>query len=146
MSGGLKSLLKSGLMLWIVWLGACAYHADKGTMYQQLGEKQGITGVVDKLLVLIARDELLNKRFVDVDIPIFREHLIEQLCQVADGPCEYTGGTMSEVHRGLNISDSEFNRLVTHLREAMTQQQIPYVTQNRLLSTLAPMHSEVTYQ
>ncbi|GAA4356837.1 group 1 truncated hemoglobin [Kangiella marina] len=150
MSVSILRQLRAGLL--VVALGvlssavmSCAYH-QKPSLYQQLGEKEGIANVVDNLALLIASDPMLRPRFVDVDLFLFRTHLIEQLCKVSNGPCEYTGGSMKEVHRGLDISDAEFNRLVTHLREAMTKEQIPYVAQNELLSKLAPMHSDVTYQ
>ncbi|RDX35786.1 group 1 truncated hemoglobin [Kangiella sp. HD9-110m-PIT-SAG07] len=142
----MMSLVRATALFAIIMLGACTFHQAGDDLYQQLGEKEGISHVVDNLIVLIAEDDELKSRFVDVDIPLFRKHLIQQLCQVANGPCEYSGGNMTDVHRGLAITDAEFNQLVTHLRLAMSQQNIPYTAQNHLLSKLAPMHSEVTYQ
>lgn len=125
---------------------SCATQGSNQELYQQLGKQKGITTIVDRLIVNIAQDDLIRPRFVDVDIDLFREHLIEHFCQLSGGPCEYTGGEMSEVHRGLDINDAEFNRLVVLLRRAMNTEDVSYQAQNHLLSILAPMYRDITYQ
>ncbi len=142
------NLLKGccAFLLFACLLSCTPLKPKQSDLFQQLGQQQGISGIVDQLILNIAKDELIRQRFVDVDISLFREHLIEHFCAISGGPCDYTGGEMAEVHRGLNINDAEFNRLVELLRNAMNKESISYKAQNHLLSILARMYYDVTYQ
>lgn len=53
---------------------------------------------------------------------------------------------MSEVHRGMHLSDAQFNVLVEDFTAAMTSLHLPVLVQNRLLKRLAAQHGQVTYQ
>jgi hemoglobin len=81
--------------------------------------------------------------FKDTDIERFRRLLIEQLCQLAGGPCQYTGASMQESPTGFHITPADFDNLVNHFIQVMTAQNIPVATQNALLAKLAPMYSDV---
>lgn len=113
------------------------------SLYQQLGEEVGIAAITDGLLHQIEHDPLIVGHFRDTDIPRFRRLLIEQLCELSGGPCQYSGATMEESHTGLHLTTRDFDRLVNHLITAMQQQKVPYGAQNRLLAMLAPMYPEV---
>ncbi|TNC91538.1 MAG: hypothetical protein CSH36_09170 [Thalassolituus sp.] len=75
-----------------------------------------------------------------------REKLEEQLCMVSDGPCEYTGDSMEDVHAGMQITTGEFNRVVELLQNAMNQAGVAYPVQNRLIKRLAPMRPEIIHR
>jgi hemoglobin len=72
-----------------------------------------------------------------------KEQLVEQLCQVAGGPCAYKGADMKSAHVNLDITKAHFNALVEVLQLSMDARQIPFRTQNQLLALLAPMHRDV---
>ena len=72
-----------------------------------------------------------------------RDKLVEQFCVEAGGPCEYTGDSMEESHKGLNISRADFNALVEDLIEAMEAEGVAVPVQNRLLARLAPMRGQI---
>lgn len=124
---------------------ACS-SAPQGSLYQQLGGATAISNIVDGLLVKIEQDPRIVHHFKDTDIERFRSKLIEQLCQVSDGPCQYTGSTMQESHTGFHITAADFDRLVQHLIDVMTELQVPLAVQNDLLARLAPMYKDVTYR
>lgn len=91
----------------------------------------------------MAEDLRIVKRFANADIAKLQTLLEEQICDVADGPCTYSGRDMLETHRGMKIREAEFNALVEDLQLAMTQLSIPNGTQNELLAKLAPMHRDI---
>lgn len=62
------------------------------------------------------------------------------------GPCEYTGDPMHVVHKGLNITERQFNAVVEDLQEAMVRLRLPEPAQNRLLARLAPLRGEIIYR
>ena len=50
----------------------------------------------------------------------------EQICNITDGGCEYTGQTMERSHRGLELTTLHFNALVENMQKAMRDNDIPY--------------------
>lgn len=124
-------------------IAACSTTPTQPTLYERLGEQDGITTIVDNLLFEIGSNDTLLPFFAETDIDRFREKLIEQLCQVSDGPCDYTGDSMAQVHAGMELNDSHFNALVTDLVVAMDEAGVPTGAQNDLLARLVPMYDEV---
>jgi hemoglobin len=129
-----------GLLL----LAACAgTSGNNGDLYRDLGGHEGIVAIVDRFLVELSDDPIVADDFRDSDIERFREKLIEQLCNLSGGPCEYTGDTMTQVHNGMGVDDAEFNHLVQDLIDAMNHVGTSPGAQNRLLALLAPMHGDI---
>ncbi|MDI3356594.1 group 1 truncated hemoglobin [Pseudomonas sp. UYIF39] len=125
-------------------LSACVQQPPKDdSLYRDLGERPGITRIVEGMLLKIARDERIVERFRKIDIQRLRDKLIEQFCVDAGGPCVYTGDSMAESHKGQNVSRSDFNALVEDLIAAMDEQGISVPVQNRLIARLAPMRPDV---
>lgn len=137
--------LGAAMFIGMLVLAGCASQSQS-TLYQQLGGEAGLTALVDNLLHKMASDEQIARYFRDTDIQLFRQGLIDKLCVVADGPCEYSGDTMRNSHKGFNISQADFDALVQHLIYAMQEENIPIATRNELLSQLAPMYGDVVYQ
>ncbi|WP_127556892.1 group I truncated hemoglobin [Saccharospirillum alexandrii] len=127
----------------VALVAACSTKPTQPTLYERLGEQDGITTIVDNLLYELGGNDTLLPFFAKTDIGRFREKLIEQLCQVSDGPCEYTGDSMAQVHAGMGLNDSHFNALVTDLVAAMDEADVATGAQNDLLSRLVPMYDEV---
>lgn len=125
-------------------LSACS--SQPATVYEGLGGEPGLAAVVDNLLQRMAKDEQIARHFHDTDIALFREGLTEHLCDVADGPCEYGGEGMKATHKGLNITQADFDRLVQLLIYAMQEEDVPIAVRNDLLKRLAPMYGDVVYQ
>ena len=68
---------------------------------------------------------------------------MQQLCVETGGPCQPSGDSMEEVHKGLKLTRSDFNALVEDLIAAMETQGVPVPVQNRLLARLAPMRGQI---
>lgn len=129
----------------VVLLAGCA-HRGNDALYQQLGELEGITRIVDSFIDEISNDPVIVEHFAETDPERFREKLIEQFCSLSGGPCEYTGDSMKKSHAGHNFTETDFNALVEDLVAAMEKQDVPTTAQNRLLALLAPMRADTTYQ
>ncbi|HEY1632266.1 MAG TPA: NAD(P)H-dependent oxidoreductase [Rhizomicrobium sp.] len=59
------------------------------------------------------------------------------------GPCAYTGRDMYETHKGLHLTNMDFNAVVEDLQKAMDKDGVPFATQNRFLARLAPMQHDI---
>ena len=142
------SLTNSGLALCLVFaLSSCATNSNKmdTSLYERLGSDQGVTAIVDNLLYELGGNEKLIEFFAKTDIERFRTKLIEQLCEVSDGPCTYTGDTMAKSHSGMTINQSHFDSLVNDLIAAMDATGTPVGAQNDLLARLVPMYDEIVH-
>jgi len=126
-------------------LSACASPpaSPVDPLYRDLGERPGITRIVEGMLLNVAGDPRIVAHFRNVNIDLLRDHLVDKLSCDAGGPCHYTGDDMPEAHKGQNISRSEFNALVENLIQSMDAQQVPVPTQNRLLARLAKQRGEI---
>ena len=117
--------------------------SNNGTLYQQLNGKQGVEKLVESFINQIGHDEQILAYFKQTNVAHFRQGFITHLCSVTDGPCEYKGDNMVDIHTGMNISKKDFNRVVELLINAMDEQQIPQTVQNKILSRLAPLRPEI---
>lgn len=113
------------------------------TLYQQLGERNGIANIVEDLLYRIVDDDRINFQFKGIDVVQFHQDLTDQLCVLSHGPCTYTGREMHDAHKDMAITDTQFNALVEDLILAMDENNISTGAQNRLLKQLAPLYSAI---
>ncbi len=136
--------MRLGLVLLALILAACTSQPPRDdSLYRSLGEQAGITRIVEGMLLNSARNPRIAHYFREIDIERLRDKLVEQVCVEAGGPCDYTGDSMEESHKGLNIDRGDFNALVEDLIDAMDAEGIPVAAQNRLLARLAPMRAQI---
>jgi hemoglobin len=129
-------------------LGGCAAQTPSAsvTLYQELGGEPGVESIVETMLVNVVEDERVGEIFANSNLARLRRLLAEQFCAVADGPCTYSGFSMRESHRGMTVTEVEFNAVVQALADALDELDVPVPAQNRLLARLAPLRDEIVYQ
>jgi hemoglobin len=115
----------------------------QASLYDRLGGIDAITAVVDTFIGIAAADLRINKKFARSDVPRLRFHLIEQVCNVTGGPCSYTGRDMPTTHRGMGVTDGEFDALVEDLSLALDKLSVPAAEKGELLGSLAPLRSQI---
>jgi hemoglobin len=116
------------------------------SLYDELGQKAGITKVLVDMVGFIADDGRINHFFAHADIPHLEGELVDQVCYVSGGPCTYTGKSMQDAHKGMDIKEADFNALVEDLQKAMYKNDVPLPVQNHLIAALAPLFDSVTYK
>ncbi len=130
-------------LLALVLIGCAQQPAKDDSLYRDLGEKPGITRIVEGMLINVAGDPRIVQFFAKVDIAGLRDKLVDKFCVIAGGPCVYTGDSLEESHKGQNLSPSHFNALVENLQASMDSQGVPTPVQNRLLARLAALRGQV---
>ncbi|SFR65779.1 hemoglobin [Marinobacter daqiaonensis] len=127
---------------------ACATSNRSGdsTLYQGLGERSGIAKIVEDLLYRIVEDDRIAPQFKGIDVVQFHTNLTDQICEISGGPCTYTGRAMTEVHEGMNVTETQFNALAEQLILAMEENQVSTSAQNRLLGRLVELHPDITHR
>jgi hemoglobin len=142
------------IVLFSALLGGCTLFAsssvtpdnDSTSIYEQLGGAKKIEEIVDNFITEIEFNSQIFQFFENTDVSRFREKLIEHLCMLSNGPCEYTGDTMVQVHGGMGITEREFNLTVDLFINAMDRANVPHRMQNKLIATMTHTRKDIIYQ
>jgi hemoglobin len=116
---------------------------SSSALYQALGEKTGLVKLMDDFVPRLQADPRLAEAFKNANVVNLKSQLVNQICQVSGGPCEYKGPDMKATHSNMDITKTDFNALVEVLQKSMDAQGISFGNQNQLLAKLAPMHRDV---
>ncbi len=139
-------------------LGACATAAPR-PLYQRLEVKDGtgtlragreaIALVVDDFVANVAADNRTKARFAGLkppEVARLKSLLADQLCEATGGPCSYYGRSMKEVHKGMKITEAEWNATVEALVKALDKYKIGAQEKQELLAALGPMKGDIVGQ
>jgi hemoglobin len=131
-------------------LAACATMGDPPpTLYKRLGGREGIALVVGDFVTNMAGDSRVNARFKDMkgpDVEKLKSNLSDQICDATGGPCSYLGRDMKTTHKGMKITDAEWNATVENLTKALAKNNVPAKDQSELLGLLVPMKADIVGQ
>ena len=125
---------------------ACTAMADGHLLYERIGSQDGIATVVDGFLGKVGADDRVNGRFADTDMPKLRGLLIEQVCEATGGPCKYSGMSMLDAHKGMNITEAEFGIIAAHFAAAMSDAGVNVEDNGTIMGVLAGMHDDIVGQ
>ena len=137
--------MKKIIAFWLLALAATPAFAQD-TLFADMGGQEGIDRIVEASVENYLADPRISKIFEESNMDRVRAQFKVQFCQVAGGPCEYKGHGMAEAHKGLRLTNADFNAVVEDLQAAMEKVGIPFATQNRFLARLAPMQRHVVTQ
>jgi len=120
--------------------------APQKSLYERLGGKDAITAVVDDFVGNVAADKRINGFFAKTDIARLKRNLVDQICQATGGPCTYTGKDMKTAHKGMGITDADFNALVGDLKMSLDKFKVPAKEQGELLGALGSLKPQIVGQ
>lgn len=144
MSRVVKALLLSlPLICWSAATTNAAEPLHGKSLYDRLGGKKAITAVVDEFVGRVGADDRINAYFAGADLVQLKAHLVNQICQVAGGPCKYTGQNMKAAHTGMMITTVDFNALVEDLVGALDKFKVGEKEKGELLGVLGPMKGDI---
>jgi hemoglobin len=140
-----------GVALVTVAVSACATMetAKEPSLYDRLGGRHPIAVVVDDFVANVVADNRINARFKALKPEaVFRlkSNLSDQICQATGGPCSYVGGEMKAVHKGMKITEAEWNATVEALVKALDKHKVPAKEKGELLAILGPMKGSIVGQ
>lgn len=95
------------------------------TPYQRLGGSEPIRQVVQAFYERVLADPALAHYFDGVDMTTLRRHFALLIIQLLGGPSEYDGRELDEAHRGLHITDEDYDKVVGHLVTTLEQADVP---------------------
>ena len=118
------------------------------SLYSRLGGKKAISAVVDQFIANVVADNRINSFFADTAkdpkrVAALKKNLVDQICQASGGPCKYKGKDMKTAHRGMGVSEADFNALVEDLVKALDHFNVGATEKNELLGALGPMKGDI---
>jgi hemoglobin len=147
-----KPLLASlALLLALAWGGAAlGIPAQDGgaqkSLYARLGGYDAIAAVVDDFVGRLVGDKQFERFFSGHSTDSkkrIRQHILDQLCAGAGGPCIYTGRTMKASHEGLRISDADWDASAKHLVASLDKFKVPEREKKELLDFIDTQKADI---
>ena len=112
------------------------------SLYDRLGKREALDGVVDELMGNVLADRRISKLFEKDKKDKERSkqlhvRMVAELCVVAGGTdCAYDGKPMKEAHQGMNIGEAQWNAFVEDLTIALKTRSVDDALAKELLDKL----------
>jgi hemoglobin len=122
------------------------------TLYARLGGDQGIRALVDDLTDRVLLDSRINFdregmptewQATPENVDRFKDGMARFIANNTGGPTSYRGREMRTVHRGMRISNAEFNALLQSAEESLKRFNIPELDRREFLAMLENHRQEI---
>ena len=119
------------------------------SLYNRLGGLAPISVVVSDFIDVVVPDPFLNENpavnasRTHVPAPYLQYHLTAMVCQATGGPCPYHGRGMLETHAQLNITEQEWDRMVTLFKEVLAKHSVPAKEAQELLDIVGSTKADI---
>jgi hemoglobin len=105
--------------------------------------------VVGDFVAFVVADNRINARFKGLkppEVEKLKSNLSDQICEATGGPCSYLGRDMKTTHKGMMITNAEWDATVENLGKALEKNKVGAAEQGELLKALGPMKSDIVGQ
>jgi hemoglobin len=119
------------------------------SLYDRLGGLAPISVVVSDFIDALVPDAVLNANpAIDaarkrVPAPYLKYHVTAMVCQATGGPCQYHGREMKESHSHLNITEQEWDRMVTLFKGVLAKHRVPAKETQELLDIIGSTKADI---
>jgi hemoglobin len=119
------------------------------SLYERLGGTYSIATVVDDFIERLLVNATLNAN------PAIKEardrvpkaglkfQVTALVCEVSGGPCKYTGRTMKESHRHLNITQAQWDAMVADFKATLNKFNVPQREQQELIAIVGSTRNDI---
>lgn len=117
------------------------------SLYERLGKAPAIVKVIDDLVEIVAADENIRekhrKHFMEGDVAGLKKKLVDQLGEATGGPQKYVGKNMKDAHKGMEITNKDFDALAADVIKALDKNKVGAAEKTELLKMLGGMRRDV---
>lgn len=124
---------------------AMAQGSEK-SLYQRVGGYDALAAVVDDFIGRLVSDKRFEKFFAGFSVDSkkrIRQHILDQFCAAAGGPCIYMGRDMKTTHGGLGITEADWDAAVKHLTASIDKFKVPEKEKGELLAFVASLKKDM---
>jgi hemoglobin len=119
------------------------------TLYERLGGVNSIAVVVDDFIDRIMVDPRLNanpainEAHHKVPPPGFKYLVTEMVCWATGDPQKYTGRSMADTHRHLNITPKEWEAFMDDFQQTLDKFKVPLSEQAELKAIVQSTYGDI---
>src|SRR5688500_690259 len=116
------------------------------TLYKRLGGYDAIAAVADDFIGRLASDKQLSRFLTGLSADSqkrLRQLIVDQFCSVTGGPCLYVGRDMKTSHKGLGISESEWDTAAKHLVATLNKFKVPKKELDELIAIVSTLKDDI---
>lgn len=148
MKNSKHKVVKTATMVAVLFLllTSSSLFAQEKTLYQRLGGYDAVAAVVDDFVMQLAVDPSIGVMFKghsEDSMKKIRQHVIDFICQAAGGPCLYSGRDMKTTHKGLGITEDQWNTSVQYLKNTLNKFKVPEQEQNDLFAAVSSIKNDI---
>jgi len=121
-------------------------NAEAKSLYDRLGGYDAITAVADNLLPRLAGDDLLGRYWQnrgEDGIAREKQLLVDFLSNSAGGPVYYTGRDMLLSHKGMKISQADWDAFIGHLEATLDAFSLPDPERSDVLAFIDTTRADI---
>jgi hemoglobin len=143
------AFLVSCLILLSISTAVQAQEKTEKSLYDRLGGAYSIATVVDDFIERLYVNDILNanpaiKESRDrVLKPGLKFSVTSLVCQVTGGPQQYTGRSMKDSHAHLNITEKEWQAMLTDFRKTLDSFKVPAKEQGELIAIVESTKKDI---
>ncbi|WP_282014905.1 group I truncated hemoglobin [Marinifilum flexuosum] len=113
------------------------------SLYERLGGTEGITKIASDALDLHLKHPAIAPRYSKSNIPELKKAAANFFIMGTGGPNVYEGKDMLTTHKGMNISDVEFNAVIDDILQALEMNNVGQKEKEEVLFVLYSMKKEI---
>ena len=116
------------------------------TLYERLGGYDAISAVVNDLLPRLRTDLQLGRFWAhrgEDGIQREKQLLIDYLCACAGGPTYYRGRDMALAHRGMRITEADWNVFLGHAAATLAKFEVPAAEQSEVVKFVQGLKQDI---
>lgn len=126
--------------------------APAKSLYERLGGEAAVKAVVDDFVARAAADPKVNFtrkgtaaewQATPENVAHLKKGLVQLIGAVTGGPQKYEGRSMKDTHRGMRISDAEFNALAADLKATLDKFKVPEKEQGELFRIIESTRKDI---
>jgi len=123
--------------------------AEEKTLYERLGGVYSIATVVDDFIERLLLNEILNanpainKARTHVPKAGLKYYVTEMVCQATGGPQKYSGRTIKESHKDMNITEAEWDAMAADFKKTLDKFNVPEKEQNELFTIIGSTKPDI---
>jgi hemoglobin len=113
------------------WSAPAGAPAKTKSLYERLGGEAALKIVVDDFVAVAAPDPKVDFtrggtwKATDASVAHLKKMLVDFMGQAFGGPQVYAGRTMKDAHRGMVITQAQFDALAGHLKATLVKHKVP---------------------
>ena len=111
--------------------------SEAKTLYARLGGYDAIAAVADDLVARLRADPQLGRFWAhrgEDGVRREKQLLVDFLCACAGGPLYYRGRDMATAHKGMGISEGDWQILIGHLNATLDKFSVPAPERKEVLA------------